>query len=236
MNVMKCAEGYPGKRLTLGLEVTSDLMAQRVRIEGGKGVRFSLALRGEEVEVAFPMMGISSVYNALTGAAVASIFGVQLREIKERLEGFKPFSMRMEIIRLDNGATIINDAYNANPRSMELALKVLSEIKEAEREIAVLGDMLELGRFSEEAHARIGEKVASLGVDFLLTLGERAEIIAKKARQKGLNEDRVVVSKDYRDLLLRLKKIIQRGDWILVKGSRSMSMEKIVLGLMGEEG
>ena len=236
VNVMKCAEGYPGKRVTFGLEVTSDLMAQRVRIEGGKVVRFSLALRGEEVEVAFPMMGISSVYNALTGAAVASIFGVQLREIKDRLEGFKPFSMRMEIIRLDNGATIINDAYNANPRSMELALKVLSEIKEAEREIAVLGDMLELGRFSEEAHARIGEKVASLGVDFLLTLGERAEIIAKKARQKGLNEDRVVVSKDYRDLLLRLKKIIQRGDWILVKGSRSMSMEKIVLGLMGEEG
>jgi UDP-N-acetylmuramoyl-tripeptide--D-alanyl-D-alanine ligase len=236
VNVMKCAEGYPGKRVTFGLEVPSDVTAQRVRIEGGKGVRFSLALRGEEVEVTFPMMGISSVYNALAGAAVASIFGVQLREIKERLEGLKPFSMRMEIIRLDNGAIIINDAYNANPRSMELALKVLSEIKDAEREIAVLGDMLELGRFSEEAHARIGEKVASLGVDFLLTLGERAEIIAKKARQKGLNEDRVVVSKDYRDLLLRLKKIIQRGDWILVKGSRSMSMEKIVLGLMGEEG
>jgi UDP-N-acetylmuramoyl-tripeptide--D-alanyl-D-alanine ligase len=140
------------------------------------------------------MMGISSVYNALAGTAVASIFGVQLREIKERLEGFNPFSMRMEIIRLHNGATIINDAYNANPRSMELALKALAEIKEAEREIAVLGDMLELGRFSEEAHARIGEKVASLGVDFLLTLGERAEIIAKKARERGLNEDRITVS------------------------------------------
>jgi UDP-N-acetylmuramoyl-tripeptide--D-alanyl-D-alanine ligase len=95
---------------------------------------------------------------------------------------------------------------------------------------------LELGRFSEEAHARIGEKVASLGVDFLLTLGERAEIIAKKARQKGLDEDRITVSRDHRDLLLHLKKIIQRGDWILVKGSRSMSMEKIVFGLMGEEG
>jgi UDP-N-acetylmuramoyl-tripeptide--D-alanyl-D-alanine ligase len=236
LNVMKCAEGYPGKRVTFGLDTSSDVMAQRVRLEGGKGVRFSLALRGEEVEVAFPMMGISSVYNALAGTAVASIFGVQLREIKERLEGFNPFSMRMEIIRLHNGATIINDAYNANPRSMELALKALAEIKEAERQIAVLGDMLELGRFSEEAHARIGEKVASLGVDFLLTLGERAEIIAKKARETGLNEDRITVSKDHRNLLLRLKKIVRQGDWILVKGSRSMSMEKIVLGLMGEEG
>ncbi len=236
LNVMKCAEGYPGKRVTFGLEVPSDVMAQTVRIEGGKGVRFNLTTGADEVEVAFPMMGISSVYNALAGTAVASIFGVQLRETKERLEEFKPFSMRMEIIRLSNGASIINDAYNANPRSMELALKALSEVKEAERAIAVLGDMLELGQCSDEAHARIGENVASFGVDFLFTLGEKAEIIAKKARQTGLNKDRVTVSRDHRDLLLRLKKTLKRGDWILVKGSRSMSMEKIVFGLMGEEG
>jgi UDP-N-acetylmuramoyl-tripeptide--D-alanyl-D-alanine ligase len=235
-NVVKCAKGYPGKRVTFGVEVPGDVMAQGIRIEGGKGVRFTLTMRGGEVEAAFPMMGISSVYNALAGTAVASIFGVQLKEIKERLEGFKPFSMRMEIIRLDNGATIINDTYNANPRSMELALKALSEVEEAERGIAVLGDMLELGQISEEAHARVGEKVASLGVDLLFTLGERAETIAKEARRAGLNEGRVVVSMDYRDLINSLKRTIKRGDWILVKGSRSMSMEKIVLGLMGEEG
>jgi UDP-N-acetylmuramoyl-tripeptide--D-alanyl-D-alanine ligase len=211
-------------------------MAKEVRIEGEKGVWFTLALGGEEVEVTLPMMGISSVYNALAGTTVASVFGVQLKEIKERLEGVKPFSMRMEVVRLANGATIINDAYNANPKSMELALKALSEVKEAKRGIAVLGDMLELGKFSGEAHARIGEKVVSLGIDLLFTLGESAEIIAKKAREVGLNEGHVTVSKDHRDLLLRLKKTIKRGDWILVKGSRAMSMERIVRGLMGEEG
>jgi len=236
VNVLKLAEGYPGKRVTFGVETPSDVMAKEVRIEGGKGIWFTLALRGEEVEVTLPMMGISSVYNALAGTTVASVFGVQLKEIKERLEGVKPFSMRMEVVRLVNGATIINDAYNANPKSMELALKVLSEVKEAERGIAVLGDMLELGQFSGEAHARIGEKVVSFGVDLLFTLGESAEIIAKKAREVGLNEGRVTVSRDHRDLLVRLKKTIKRGDWILVKGSRAMSMERIVLGLMGEEG
>ena len=236
LNVMKLAERYPGRKVTFGLEVTSDVMAKELSIEGSEGVKFTLTLRGGEVEVFFPMMGITSIYNALAGTAVASVFGVQREKIKERLEGFKPFSMRMEIIRVSNGATIINDAYNANPKSMELALKSLSEVKEAERGIAVLGDMLELGQFSDEAHARIGEKVASFGVDLLFTLGERAEIIAQKARQAGLNEDRVVVSRDHRDLLLRLKKTVKRGDWILVKGSRAMSMEKIVLGLMGEEG
>jgi UDP-N-acetylmuramoyl-tripeptide--D-alanyl-D-alanine ligase len=235
-NVLKCANGYHGKRVTFGVEVPSDVMAQGIRIEGAKGVRFTLTVRGEEAEVNVPMMGISSVYNALAATAVASIYGVQLGEIKERLEGFKPFSMRMEIIRLDNGATIINDAYNANPRSMELALKTLSQVQEAERGIAVLGDMLELGQLSEEAHARVGEKVASFGVDLLFTLGERAQTIAGRARQAGLDEGRVVVSMDHRDLLHKLKKTIKRGDWILVKGSRSMSMEKIVLGLMGEEG
>ncbi len=161
---------------------------------------------------------------------------MQLKEIKERLEGVKPVSMRMEVVRLVNGATIINDAYNANPKSMELALKALSEVKEAERGIAVLGDMLELGQFSVEAHERIGEKVVSFNVDLLFTLGESAEIIAKKAREVGLNEGRVTVSRDHRDLLLRLKKTIKRGDWILVKGSRAMSMERIVRGLTGEEG
>jgi len=137
---------------------------------------------------------------------------------------------------LDNGATVINDAYNANPRSMELALKSLSEVKEAVRTIAVLGDMLELGQFTEEAHARIGKTVASLGVDYLFTLGEKAEIMANRAREGGLDADRVTVTRDHGDLLLRLKKTIERGDWILVKGSRSMSMEKIVHGLTGEKG
>jgi UDP-N-acetylmuramoyl-tripeptide--D-alanyl-D-alanine ligase len=236
VNVLKLAEGYSGKRVGFGLEAPSDVMAKEVRIEGGKGTRFTLALRGEEVEVALPMMGISSVYNALAGTAVASVIGVGLKKIKEQLEGVKPFSMRMEVVRLVNGATIINDAYNANPKSMELALKALSEVKEAERGIAVLGDMLELGQFSDEAHARIGEKVVSFGVDLLFTLGERAEMIAKKAREVGLNEGRVTVSRNHRDLLLRLKKTIKRGDWILVKGSRAMSMERIVLGLKGEEG
>lgn len=235
-HVMKLAERYPGKKVTFGLEVTSDVMAKEIRIEGSKGVRFTLNLTGGEVEVFFPMMGIASIYNALAGTAVASVFGVPREKIIKRLEGFKPFSMRMEIIQMGNGATIINDAYNANPKSMELALKALSEVKDRRRGIAVLGDMLELGQFSDEAHASIGEKVASLGVDLLFTLGERAEIIAQKARQAGLNEDRVVVSMDHQDLLIRLKKTIKRGDWILVKGSRALSLEKVVLGLMGKEG
>jgi murE/murF fusion protein len=235
-NVVKLARGYPGKKVTFGLEVPSDVMARAVHMERGRGVRFTLTMGGEGVEVASPMVGIPSVYNALAGTAVASIFGVSLRHIKERLEGFKPFSMRMEIIRLDDGVTIINDAYNANPRSMELALETLSQAKGSDRGIAVLGDMLELGQLSDRAHARIGEKVASLGVDVLFTLGEKAEIIAQKARDAGMEAGRVLVSKDHRQLLLRLKEIIGRGDWILVKGSRAMSMEEIVLGLMGEEG
>ncbi len=235
-NVMKLAKRYPGKKVTFGLEGPSDVMARGLLIEGSKGGRFTLTLRGGEVEVSFPMMGIASTYNALAGAAVASVFGIQREDIKERLEGFKPFSMRMEVIRVEGGATIINDAYNANPKSMELALKTLSDVKEAGRGIAVLGDMMELGQFSDEAHASIGEKVALFGVDLLFTLGQRAEIIAQKARQAGLNEDRVVATRDHRDLILHLKKTIRRGDWILVKGSRAMSMEKIVSGLMGEQG
>jgi UDP-N-acetylmuramoyl-tripeptide--D-alanyl-D-alanine ligase len=234
-HVVKCAESYPGKKVTFGLELPGDVMGVNIRLRGGKGARCTLVLGGEKADVVLPMMGISSVYNALAGAAVASVFGVGLMEIKQRMEQFEPFPMHMEIIPLDNGATIINDAYNANPRSMELALETLSEVGEAQRRIAVLGDMLELGQLSDVAHARIGQRVVSLGVDILFTLGPQASIIAQGARRAGLDESRVTASMDHRDLTLRIRETVQGGDWILVKGSRSMSMEKIVFGLM-EEG
>jgi UDP-N-acetylmuramoyl-tripeptide--D-alanyl-D-alanine ligase len=139
--------------------------------------------------------------------------------------------MRMEIIHLEGGETLINDAYNANPRSMELALETLAEVKGKGRAIAVLGDMLELGSFTEEAHQYLGQKVKALSIDLLLTLGEEAPVVAESAIRHGLPPERAKVVESHREVISILKQIMREGDWVLVKGSRRMAMEKIVEGL-----
>jgi UDP-N-acetylmuramoyl-tripeptide--D-alanyl-D-alanine ligase len=154
-----------------------------------------------------------------------------MKEIKEALEHLQPFPMRMEIIHLEGGKTLINDAYNANPKSMELALEMLSEVKGKGRAIAVLGDMLELGNFTEEAHQQIGQKVRELSIDLLLTLGEWAPVVVESAIRHGFLPEKARVVENHSEAISILKKFIREGDWILIKGSRRMGMEKIVEGL-----
>jgi UDP-N-acetylmuramoyl-tripeptide--D-alanyl-D-alanine ligase len=97
------------------------------------------------------------------------------------MEQFKPYSMRMEVSALSGGIILINDSYNANPKSMELALETLAELKGNGRAIAVVGDMLELGAFSEEAHLRLGKKIGELSIDFLIALGPHGSKVVESA-------------------------------------------------------
>jgi UDP-N-acetylmuramoyl-tripeptide--D-alanyl-D-alanine ligase len=140
--------------------------------------------------------------------------------------------MRMEVIPLGGGKTLIDDTYNANPRSMDLALETLTELKGTGRAIAVLGDMLELGRFSEEAHQQLGEKVKELAIDLLLTIGEKAPLVVESAIRHGFERKKAKVVKSHSEVISFLKEVIREGDWILVKGSRGMAMEKVVEGLI----
>ncbi len=114
---------------------------------------------------------------------------------------------------------------------MELALETVVEAKGKGRVIAVLGDMLELGSFTEEAHEQIGEKVSELSIDFLLALGEEAPIVVESAVRHGFPMERTKIAGSHSEAISLLRKMIQSGDWILVKGSRRMTMEKIVEGL-----
>jgi UDP-N-acetylmuramoyl-tripeptide--D-alanyl-D-alanine ligase len=229
--VIDLANEFSGQKITFGIENPADVMAEKVRLGAAKGTSFTLRIENEEMEITLPLLGRHFVRNALAAVAVASLFGIEVKKAKDALEGFQPFSMRMEIVHLEGGKTLINDAYNANPRSMELALETLVEMKGKGRAIAVLGDMVELGRFTEEAHQQLGQKAKELSIDFLLTLGEQAPIVAESAIQHGLPLDRVKVIENHKEAISTLKEIMQEGDWILLKGSRRMAMEKIVEGL-----
>ena len=227
------ARKFYGQKITFGVENPADVMAKEIRLRGVEGTSFTLILEGEIMEVHLPLLGRHFVPNALSAIAIASLFGVELKEAQEALERFQPFPMRMEIIHLKEGKTLINDAYNANPKSMETALETLAEMKGKGRAIAVLGDMLELGDYTKEAHQQIGQRVRDLSIDLLMAMGEEASVVAESAIRHGLSSERVWVVENHSEALSILNEVTRKGDWILIKGSRRMGMEKIVEGLTG---
>lgn len=229
--VVELAAGYPGQRITFGIRHPAEVMAKEIQLMGAQGTSFTLILEGELIEIHLPLLGRHFVPNALAAIATASLFGVELKQAKEALEHFQPLPMRMEVVPLKGGKTLINDAYNANPYSMDLALETLVEAKGEGRAIAVLGDMLELGNFKREAHEQLGRKVSELAIDFLFVLGEQAPLVVKSAVSCGFPLNKAMVMESHKEAIVTLRKIIQKGDWILVKGSRKMAMEKIVEGL-----
>jgi UDP-N-acetylmuramoyl-tripeptide--D-alanyl-D-alanine ligase len=229
--VIDLASDYPGQKITFGIEHPAEVMAKEIRLRGAEGTSFTLILEGEVMEIRLRLLGRHFVSNALSAIAVACLFGVEVKQAKEAMENLPPFPMRMEVVPLKGGKTLINDAYNANPYSMELALETLVEVKGKGRAIAVLGDMLELGNFTMEAHQRIGQKVRELSIDFLFALGEEAPIVVESAIRHGFPMERARVVESHSESISLLRQMIQNGDWILVKGSRRMAMEKIVEGL-----
>ena len=229
--VIELARDYPGQKITFGIEHPAEVMAKEIRLRGAEGTSFTLILESEIMEIHLRLLGRHFVPNALSAMAVACLFGVEVKEAKEALENFQPFPMRMEVVLLKGGEILINDAYNANPDSVELALETLVEAKRKGRAIAVLGDMLELGEFTKEAHQRIGQKVSELSIDFLLAFGEEAPVVVESAICHGFPMERARIVESHSEALSILRRMIQSGDWILVKGSRRMVMEKIVEGL-----
>ncbi len=230
--VIELASEFSGQRITFGIEHPADVMAKEIRLKGSGETTFTLIMAGEATEIILPLLGRYFVPNALSAVAVASLFGIEFERVKRALEHFQPSPMRMEIVRAEGGVTLINDAYNANPKSMESALEILCEMRGKGRAIAVLGDMLELGDFSVEAHQRVGEKVGELSIDFLLALGEEAPVVVESAIRHGLDPEKAKVLESHSEAVSMLRKVVREGDWILVKGSRRMAMEKVAEGLM----
>jgi UDP-N-acetylmuramoyl-tripeptide--D-alanyl-D-alanine ligase len=203
--------------------------------EGVFGARFTLrAAKGGSVRWAWiPLLGRHNVRNALAAAAVGQALGISPPRVARGLADADTSGMRMAIHRLRDGATLLDDAYNAStPEAMLAALEVLHELPGL-RKIAVLGTMLELGSASAEAHRKVGEAVAQVAPSLLITVGDQAGLIAESARAAGLSPDLISVCATNDEALARLTPRRRPGDIILVKGSRGMAMEEIVRGLGG---
>lgn len=209
----------------------SEWRGEEVRIEAD-GLSFRLSHGGDTVAVRLPVINRVMVQNALLAAAVGGACGLALEEIARGLESVQLPGARMQMVKA-RGASIINDAYNANPASMKAALIALKEFPGAHRRLAVLGSMGELGRHAAELHRAVGEFAAQQDVAFLIAVGPYAEAYVAGAVAGGLRRDRMVRVLDAEEAAEALQSNLREGDAILVKGSHFMGLDRLVTALAG---
>jgi len=225
-------------RLSFGFGENANLKAENLHAtsEDGmpSGISFDVSYGDERGVVSIPdVAGRSHVYSVLAGIAVALSVGVSLEEAVSAFQKHETPAGRMRLINGMRTSVIIDDTYNASPAAMEEALIALGDIPRTGRRIAVLADMLELGGFSVTEHSRIGALVAE-SADILVTVGVRTKGIAEGARSSGMPENMIIECERGSDASTALLSLIQSGDVILVKGSQSMRMERVVKSLMQE--
>jgi UDP-N-acetylmuramoyl-tripeptide--D-alanyl-D-alanine ligase len=216
------------RRFTLfGLANDATVRAERIRLHGLEGSTFMLVTPRGKAEVYLRLPGQHSISNALAAAAVALEFEFDGPAIAAALHGFSPPARRMNIVAGRNGATLIDDSYNASPGSMEAALHVLELAPKGSLKVAVLGDMLELGDHAGRAHEEIGSLTAKTA-DILIAIGEYAPRMVESARRAGLAKERAFVVQGTDAAVAALAPLLAPQTQVLVKGSRGMRLERVV--------
>ena len=230
--VVAGAEGFPGRVLRFG--TGGDVRADEIVDLGLGGSTFRLSVGSESVPVRLSIPGRHNVGNALAAAALTSLAGASLADVRDALAAFEGPSMRMQVERVAGGVTVINDAYNANPASMAAALQTLAA-SPATRRIAVLGEMRELGDETETAHEQLGRLAGTAGLDALLVVGAHAGLVRQGALAAGMDGARVTIAADQAEAAERLGALCRPGDLVLLKASRGAALES-VLRHLGREG
>lgn len=202
-----------------------------------KGQRFVFhSPQGEEI-VTLSVMGIHNVNNAIVALALALQYGVDIEKAKEALKQYQPLDMR-GVVHEVRGAHIIDDTYNASPDSIKSNLQALFHYSGDGGRIAVLADVLELGERSSELHESIGHYIveqyeANHKLSFLVTMGEESQIIARYVKEHS--DIPVCVCATHEEAAKEVLAMMNTGDWVLVKGSRGMQMDKVVEQLLIKE-
>jgi UDP-N-acetylmuramoyl-tripeptide--D-alanyl-D-alanine ligase len=225
--VRKMEEKTRARVFFYGLSPDAHLWADKVEGLGLDGIRFRMHYQGETLHVKIPLIGRHSVHTALRAAAVGLVEGMNWQEILEGLSQGHT-QLRLVAVRSEGGALLLDDTYNASPESMLAALNLLDELDG--RKVAVLGDMLELGPYERGGHEMVGLRAAQVA-RVLLTLGERARIIAEAARRVTRKTSTIVEFDEVEPLIEWLRGNLVKNDVVLIKGSHGLRMDRIASAL-----
>jgi UDP-N-acetylmuramoyl-tripeptide--D-alanyl-D-alanine ligase len=191
-------------------------------------MNFQVKLDGQDYDLLIPIYGNHNVYNALFAIALSHTLGFNPQEIKVGLRSYHRPIHRLRVYKLKRDIKLIDDAYNANPNSVKAALDVLTTISK-DKNVAVLGSMSGLGSYSKNGHTIVGEYAASKSyLSRIYTYGKEGQQIARAAVKAGFPRNKIIHSNNRETLHKHLKKDLQPGSTVLVKGSHSMEMSKTV--------
>ena len=225
--------------ITFGIESDAQFKAGDFKEENGStsfDVKYSTSKIIDETDgptaqfslwsqhISIPTIGIHNVYNALAAFTVGITLGIDSKKAAGALANYVPAGMRQKSVN-DGGIISIEDCYNASPDSMNAAIKTLANVN-ANKRIAVLGDMLELGDFSKKAHSDVGKMVADNNIDYLLAYGNDAKYIVDGAKQNGMKNAFYFDNKD--ELSNKLFELAHKGDAVIFKASRGMKLEDVI--------
>ncbi len=219
------------KKYTFGIDEEADVMAYNIKI-GNKSSTYNVKINNEEYTVNVPVSGKHFVYNSLCAIAIGNLLGISPENIIKGIETFSLTKNRMEVVKVKDNVTVINDAYNASYDSMKPAIEYLKELP-AKRKIAVLGDMFELGEFSEEIHRKVGIEVVTHKIDILVTVGKLAKYIAEEAKYLRMPEKNIISLETTEEASEYLNKILQKDDAVLLKAAHGMHFSEIFKSIKG---
>ncbi len=211
---------------TFGIENKSDCNAINIKREEN-ATEFNAKLNNEEIALKVPVGGDVFILNSLCATLVGKLVGLSTEQIQKGISSFELTKKRMEIIKINNEITLINDSYNASFDSMKAGIEYLSNTNST-RKIAVLGDMFELGEYSEELHRKVGAEVAKNKIDLLFAIGENSKYIAEEAEKNGMKKENIFYFTDKKELLKKIKNTMEKDDSILFKASNGMKLFDIV--------
>jgi len=225
-------EATGGRVVRFGLSPQSDFWADDIHFDA-ESAQFTLHCPDGEREIRIKALGRHNVLNALAAAACASALGVGLDEVGDGLTRVVLPKMRFEVREVPGraGVHLLDDSYNANPASVARALETASALRGDGRLITVLGDMAELGLIAESAHREVGRQIIACGVDLFMGVGALMRFASDEARQAGMDGARLMNFDTPEQAASTLGGMLLPGDWVLVKGSRSMMMERVIEGL-----
>ncbi len=217
------------KKYTFGIDEKSDVMAYNIKVNENYST-YNVKINNKEYSVKVPVSGIHFVYNSLCAIAVGNLLNIAPENIIKGIETFTLTKNRMEIDKIKDGVTVINDAYNASYDSMKAAIEYLQGLP-GERKIAVLGDMFELGKFSEEIHRKVGIEVFTHKIDMLVTVGKESKYIAEEVKYLGMSKDNVASFDTTEEAINYLNKTLRKNDVVLLKAANGMHFSKIFDGI-----
>jgi UDP-N-acetylmuramoyl-tripeptide--D-alanyl-D-alanine ligase len=203
-----------------------DFMLQVAQDSGLEGFEIDLDLRGEKIRARTRLLGRHNLSNVLAAAALAFCMGVKGAALAEGLTSFEPYKGRFRPVSSGRGYTIIDDTYNANPASMEWAVRTLSSLPCRGKRIAILGDMRELGARSDEYHRGLGRLIRASNLSLVLVVGEEMKAAATEA-----GNGRVHLFDDKKGVVDFVRERLHRDDIVLVKGSRALGLDEVVEAL-----